>query len=509
MRVLGSRWATTRSVLPVAWCERLGRPVRPFAVLLGWIGATVSFLLIATALGGPTEGDSAEVVYGTWAVAHGRFACVYPVVPKHVPPGLANPFALAPPLYPLISGVVAAVLRIGHAVAFPSTGAFGPECVHGFNAIYGWSTKSSAILPTVRIGYLAWLVLLAGVAYLVRSTSLRATGWEVASGFVVAVVPPVVMCITYYFHPQDLLAEGLILLATGAFVRRRYLMCGVALGLALTAQQFAVLAAVVLIIFAGRSAWLRVSAGAVGVVAVIDGPFITESGLRAVKTVLVGSSRVGSSIVAHGGTVLFSFGLHGVADFLASRILPILVAAGVALWVAHSYRGRALCPGVVVAIATAGLLTRLVFEVNLFGYYFLAALVGLALLEVLRRQVGRDVFALLGLFVVELNPEHVALVSNLTGYGLALYYDIPIVVLGLGVAVLISDALRRRFSIGLVVWIVFVALAGEAHLWHRYDPIVNLREWCWQVVLVSYAILIVARRYYAARHGSDVPALVG
>jgi hypothetical protein len=506
VKSVAQRWATTRPVLPGGVVEWLDRPVRPFAIILGWIGSTITFLLVATALGGPTEGDSAEVVYGTWAIAHGRFACVYPVVPAHAPTGMADPFALAAPLYPLLTGLVSFVARIGRSVRFPSAHVLGPGCAHGFNAIFHWSVRSSAILPTVRLGYVAWVFVLAGVVYLARSTNLRNTGWEVAAGFAVALVPPVVMCLTYYFHPQDLLAEGLILAATGAFVRRHFLTCGILLGLALTAQQFAILAAIVLCILAGREGWRRLSIGAAVTVAVIDGPFVVVSGLRAVKTVLLGSSRVGSSAAAHGGTVMFTLGLRGIPDFLVSRILPILAAAGVAWWVARTWRGRDVGPMVVVSTVTAGLLSRLAFEVNLFGYYFLAGIVGVVLVEVLRRQVGFDVLALLGLFVVYMNPEHVSLVSNLTTYALSLFYDIPIAVMAIAVALLLYDALRRRLSVGLVVWIAFVALAGETDLWNRYNPIVNLPEWCWQIVLVGYAILIVARRLRVAHRQGDVHA---
>lgn len=504
-----SSWVRTRPLLPRAWCARLDRPVRPVAILLGWIGSTLTFVLVATALGGPTEGDSSEVVYGSWAVAHGHLTCVYPVIAKNLPLGLANPFALAAPLYPLLSGAVAWVLRIGHTVPFPGPHALGPGCAHGFTAMYHWSTASSVVLPTVRIGYVTWLVLLAGVAYLVRATSLRGTGWEVLTGFLVALTPPVVMCLTYYFHPQDLLAMGLVLAGTGALLRGRDVLGGVLLGLSLTSQQFAILAVVALVVLLGRTRAVRVGAAAAVAIAVVDVPFIAVSGLRAVKTVLLGSSRVGSAISAHGGTVAFSLGLTGVPDFLLARIAPIAAAALVAAWARRRRWGVTLAPDLVVAVVTAALLSRLVFEVNLFGYYFMASLVGVALLEALRHQVGRDVLALLGLFVVELNPEHIALISNLTSYGLSLYFDLPIVVLALGVLLLLYDALRRRLSPGLVAWIAFVALAGETHLWHRYDPVWNLPEWAWQIVLVGYLLVIVARRLHATLAATDEPVLVG
>lgn len=489
-----ARLAATRPVVGGRLAARLSRPVRPFAVVMGWIGSSIVFLLVATALGGPTEGDSAEVVYGTWAIAHGHLACVYPVVSHHVPTAvLAVPFALAAPLYPIFAGLLAFALRIGHAVPYPSTAALGPGCVHGFSAAYHWVASSGAILPTVRLGYATWVVLLAGLAYLVRSTPLRDTGWEVLSGFMVAVSPPVVMSLTYFFHPQDLLAMGLVLAATGAFVRERFALCGVLAGLALSAQQFAVLAVVVLVVLAGRRSAIRLIAGIAAAVVVIDTPFVVVSGWRAVRTAALGSSRVGLISGAHGGTVLFATGLTGPADFVLARVAPIAGAALLAWWARRAVRSD-LSNGVLVVLVTAGLWLRLAFEVNLFGYYFMATLVGLAVVETLRREVGRDVVAFVGLLMVAFNPEHIAFISNLTSYGLSLYYDLPIIVLGLGVVTLLYDTVRRRFSPTLVLWLAIVTLAGQTHLFGRYTPFWAFPEWAWQIVLVGYLMVVVARR---------------
>ena len=501
LRGLAGRVVETRDLLPRRLCAWLDRPVRPFAIVMGWIGSTILFLLVATGLGGPTEGDSSEVVYGTWAIAHGHLGCVYPVIAPHLPLGLANPFALAAPLYPVLAGLVAAALRIGHAVPYPSAHALGPACVHGFTQAFHWSASSAAIMPTVRLGYLAWLVVLAGASYLVRATPRRGTRWEVAMMFVLAVTPPVVMCITYYFHPQDLLAMGLVLLGTGALLRERTVASGVWFGLALTAQQFAILAIVAVVAVMALTRWRslgRLLVGAAAAVLVVDGPFVAVSGLRAVKTVLLGSSRVGSAISAHGGTVVFALGLRGIPDFLVARVAPIVAGAIVAWLVTRATRERPLRPDVVVAVVTATLLCRLIFEVNIFGYYFMASAIGLVLLEVVRGQFGRDVLALAGLFVVGMNPEHIALISNLTTYGLSLYYDLPIVVLGLGVLVFIYETARRRFSPTLVVWLVLVTMAGQTHLFHRYDPFWAFPEWAWQIVLVGYLVVIVARRLRGA-----------
>lgn len=499
----GRRLATTRSFIPAPVRARLSRSVRPATILLGSIGATLIFLLIATALGGPTEGDSAEVVYGTWAVAHWHLACVYPVsrnVPNFV---LANPFALAAPLYPLLSGAIAAVLRVGHLSPFPNDRMLGPNCSHGFTALYHWSTTSSAILPTVRLGYVTWLILLSGVVFTLRATRARNTGFEVLAGPIVALVPPVAMCLTYFFHPQDLLAEGLILFAAGAFFRRWWVLCGALSGLALTSQQFAVLAVVVLVILVEREAVLAVLVSMVAVVAVIDGPFVLVSGERALRTALLGSSRVGSAIVSHGGTVLFATGATGVVAFLVSRVVPVVAAAALAFW-GRRQGARPRDPAFVTGLVATALWTRLVFEINLFGYYFMATVVTLVVLEMLRGDLGRDVVAFVGLLLVGMNPEHIAFISNLTSYGLTLYNDLPIVVGALGVAVLLYDIGRRRaLVIADLAWVGFVALTGESNLWHRYYPVWDLPTWAWQIVLVGYLGVILARRLAATTRQSQ------
>lgn len=501
LRELAGRVAGTRDLLPQRLCEWLDRPARPFAIVMGWIGSTILFLLVATGLGGPTEGDSSEVVYGTWAIAHGHLGCVYPVIAPHLPLGLADPFALAAPFYPILAGLTAAILRIGHSAPYPTAHALGPGCIHGFTLAYHWSSVSSAILPTVRLGYLTWIAVLSGASYIVRATPRRGTRWEVAMTFVLAVTPPVVMCITYYFHPQDLLAMGLILLGLGALVRGRISASGVWLGLALTAQQFAVLVVatvVVSLVLAQRKELTKFIMGVAVAVLVVSGPFVAASGLRAVRTVLLGSSRVGSDISAYGGTIVFSLGLRGVPDFLVARVVPIIASAVLAWIVMRTPNIRKSPTHIVVALATAALLCRLIFEVNLFGYYFMASVVGLVICEVLRGQFGRDSLAFAGLFLVGMNPEHIAFISNLTSYGLSLYYDLPIVVLGLGVLVFLYETARRRFAPTFVVWLVLVTMAGQTHLFHRYNPFWAFPVWAWQIVLVGYLVVIVVRRLRGA-----------
>lgn len=465
--------------------------MRAFWLALGYLTATMLFLGLSALLGGPTEGDAAEVVYGTWAVAHGRLACVYPATPHHAIAGLANPFTLAAPFYAVVSGAFAALLRIGHAVPFPTSTMLGPNCSNGFDAMFHWSVTSSSIEPTVRLGYLVWLVLLVGVVSIVRAAGRGKTGWEVAAVLAVALTFPVEMCLTYYFHPQDDLALGLILIGTALLLRGRWLWCGVLLGLALCSQQFALLAAAPLFVLAPRAARWRVAVGVAVSLLLVDGSIVIAAHGRGVKTVLLGSSRAGQNIRPHGGTVLSATGLHGIALFAVSRVMPVVAAVLIAYWVERRMSSAWRRPDLVVAVVAAGLLMRLVFEENIFGYYFVAVAVGLVVLDAVRRELRGELLAWFGLLTVAFIPEHVALTSNLTSYGLNLYYAIPIVVLAVGVVAMVIDAVHRRVRPYMVAWLLVVLLAGQSKLWGRQLPLINWSEWVWQVIVVGTALALV------------------
>ena len=102
--------------------------------MLGWGVATALFVALATLTGGPGRVDAAESVYSTWAIAHGRLSCAFPsVTMPHEP--------LVAPVYPVVSGFVAALAGIGHSVPFPAQAAMGPHCDTAVAAIHRWALK--------------------------------------------------------------------------------------------------------------------------------------------------------------------------------------------------------------------------------------------------------------------------------------------------------------------------------------------------------------------------------
>ncbi len=456
--------------------------------VISWLGASVLFYGLIGLIGGPVEGDSSESVYSTWSIAHGDLACAYPHLGVYHLDNLANPFALTAPLYPLITGAAAALLRIGRSVPFPTQSELGPRCSDAIAKLFHWSVNSSAILPTIRLSYIVWPILLAGIIALLRSSGRGKTGWEPLALFLVACTPPVLMCITFYFHPEDILAMALILCGVAAALRMRWAWSGIFLGLACCAQPFGLLVGAALLVVAPGRSRVKYAIAAVVTTAVIDVPLIIATSDRALKMIAMGSSRVGIINRSRGGTVLWETDLHGVPLFLCSRVAPIAASMLLAWWAGRRLGPRVLDPIPLVSLMTCALVFRLVFEENLFGYYFMAVSVALILLEVVRDRFRGTVAAWLALEIVAFNPIHAGFYSNLTGHTLDLFWAVPIITLAFVVVSVIVDAFYHRVRIYKLLWIVLACLTGELKLWGQNHPVFAVPHWLWQVILVPIAL---------------------
>lgn len=468
----------------------LDRPLSNFWCVASWLGATAVFIGLATLLGGPTEGDAAESIYSTWSIAHGNLACAYPPTGVYHLNELASPFALAPPLYPLISGAAAAILRIGHAVAFPTSDQLGRQCIHAYTTLFKWSVKSGAILSTVHLGYLAWPALLAGVVALLRASGRGRRGWEPFALLVVACTAPALTCLTYYFHPQDLLAMGLILGGVACSFKNRWLWAGVLLGLAFCSQQFALLVGAPLIIVAPAGRRLRYATGALIAGVLIDVPMIVSTSGRAAKIILLGSSRVGSNIRSTGGTLLWELDLRGPLLFLLARVLPVVASLALAWWASRRLGERLLRPIPLISFIATSLAIRLVFEENLFGYYFMAAAVSLVVLDVAVGRIRGSFIAWLALVTLAFNPAKLGFTSNLTSWSEQLYYAIPVLLVALATVSLVVYAVQRRVKLYKIVWLVLVSLTCELKIWGLTHSIFIVPNWLWQVILVPTALVL-------------------
>jgi hypothetical protein len=473
-------------------CPILDRPAPFIWRVLGVLGASAVFFANMGLLGGPVEGDASESVYSTWAIAHGDLACAYPTIAHNPSNLLAKLFALVAPVYPLISGAVAAVLRIGHSLPFPSRSHLGVHCQHTVSALFNWSVNSSAILTTIRISYITWPFLLLGAISVLRSSGRRGTWWEPFTALMLAFATPMWMCLVEYFHPQDVLAMSLILAAAATVLKRRWVWCGVVIGIAVATQQFALLPAVVLLVIAPKSDRWRYVLGAVISTLLIDLPLVVATSGRALRVILTGSSRAGAHVSSTGGTVLWELHMRGVILFGVARLLPIAAAAALGWWAVKRLGPVAREPRQLIAIIGTALALRLVFEENLFGYYFMAVAISLIMIDALDGRLRGTTWAWIGLVTLAWNPVNPGFYSNWTTWGNTLNTDLPIAILVIGLVAVLVDALHHRFAPYKYVFLLVAVLTNGSRVWGGHVNVVNMPHWGWQLLLVPSALVLCA-----------------
>jgi hypothetical protein len=426
---------TQHSPVRDSWFDR---PLSQRWCVVGWLSAAAVFFGLIQLLGGVSQNDAFESVFSTWAIAHGHLSCAYP-------PGSADGFPFLAPLYPLLSGGLAAVTRIGHSVPFPSQGDLGSHCSSAVAVMSRWSAQTNALSPTVHLGYLSWLVLMAGLIAFLRASGRGRCGWEPTTLILVACVPPVFMCIQRFFHPEDLLAMGLILGGLACVRRGWWVWAGVLLGLAVTSQPFALLVLAPLMVVAPVNRRVRFTGSAIGAAAIVVVPLIVMTAGRVIKAI----TGPGYQAVTE-KTVLADTHLHGPLLFVPSRIVPIILAAALAWWALRRLGPRVLEPVSLVSLIATSLSFRLIFEVNLYGYYFMAVALLLVVLDVL--------------------------------YG--------------------------RIGVRLVAWLALVTLVFDPLPWGN-DPLTHaLPLWLWQTLLVPIAVAMAARPLITARPEGSYQGLV-
>jgi hypothetical protein len=300
-----------------------------------------------------------------------------------------------------------------------------------------WSERAGVMSPTVELGYLSWFVLLAGLVALLRASGRGRCGWEPATLVLAACVPPVFMSVQRFFHPEDLLAMGLILGALACVRQGWWVWAGILIGLAVTSQQFALLVAAPLLVVAPKHRRLRFAGAAVVAAAVVLLPLIAATSGRVVRAVTGPGYQATTE-----KTVLSALHLHGSLLFIPSRLLPLVLAMALAWWAIGRMGPRVLDPVPLASLMALTLGFRLVFEVNLYGYYFMAV----------------------------------------------------------AVLLLVADVSGGRFRMELVAWLALVTLAFDPLPWGS-DPLSHaIPLWLWQIVLVSGALVLASGPLRATLH---------
>ncbi len=341
----------------------------PAGRVLGWLVATGLFVAGVSLWYSPNVPDAFESVVPTAAVVDGSLQCAYP----------SYSASSVPPLYPVIAAGVMEVTRLGTSDA-ASLLYHEARCNPNHSRSIGRHHSSTD--PVLLIGLLGWPVLLGGFVALLGAAGRSRRRWEVLGACLIACTPAVVDTLVEYFHPEDLFAMGLVFAAVAAAVRSRWLASGVCIGFACCTKQYPLLALVPLLVAVPRGQRRRFVQAVASVVALVAVPTAIVLGRGALE------AWAGFHATPFGNfTVVSHLHLHGVALAAASRALPLWLAVMIALW-AQSRLGAALVRAEpLLALVATCLALRLVFEVNLFGYYFMATAVALLALDVVMRRL--------------------------------------------------------------------------------------------------------------------------
>jgi len=352
-------------------------PVAPVWRWTCFVLACVGFLVIVFARGGPNpaETDAHAVTLPTSAIARGdlRLAEEQTLVPN--PPGY--PLLMAPVVKVLGSVLgsarwcddkpIPAALRGPGAAYFRSIlSPCSPALAVAHRPRYPLWYRSQAVLTV-----LAFVVLLAGALVLLRSAGRGGGVGEMGLALALLVLPGTTDAVAQSFHPQDLMSVGFACAGAGLALRRRTVAAGVAFGLAFLCKQFAVLALVAVVATApGWRDRLRIAVPAAVVVAAgvlpfyVVAPTATVHALSAVYVSGAGLEKTPTAV-----------GLLAVPEqtkLELARDLPVAAAVGVGVVLWARGRRRRVGPVPVVGAVLACLALRLVFEVTILDYYFLA-----------------------------------------------------------------------------------------------------------------------------------------
>jgi hypothetical protein len=332
-----------------------------------WLVATGVFVVsVACWSHGTDVADLGEGFVPMAAVVQGVPQCAYP----------ADSWSAVPPVYPVLGAGVMAVTHIGigdaRLVRFEGAG-----CRTTFSP-----SSPIDVAPLIVIGATAWPALALGFVLLLRAARKSRTRWEPIGLCLLAATPLLASALVRDLHPEDIFAMAFVLAAVAAAIRSRWLAAGILIGAACCFKQFALLPAVPLLVVAPRGARIRYAVGALVTAALILAPLELVMG-RGVIAVMRGVDATPSFL---GTAAVGRLGLHGVTLELVARVLPLIGAAAAATWARSRFGSAVTEPAPLVALVAVALVLRLVFEVSIFSYYFLATAVILIALDIV---VGR------------------------------------------------------------------------------------------------------------------------
>ncbi len=415
------------------------------------------------------------------------------------PPHPLSISTFAAPVYPAIAGGVGFVTRIASGATFPSGSALGHNCDKAVQAMVRWSQKGGAVWPTLRTGYLVWIFLMIGAILLLRAAGRGRSGWEPTALVLLALLPPVWFCVEMYAHPQDVVAMGFALAAMACALRNRWIWTGVLIALAVLTQQYALLVAIPLLVVAPASRdRIRLLVAAVITAALIAVPLVIVTSGSAARPIFAGSGVSGGI----GGTVIWELHVRaGAPLLLASRLPPLILSFALAWYVRWRLGQAALQPAVLVSLVALSLSFRLVFEDNVFSYYFMALAVALVLLDVLQGRIRETLVAWVAMVLLVYTESTIIVWRQFWDQDARRW--IPVVIMVVALLLILRDVLRHSLGRNTAMWAA--ALVTALVMWPVSSDPLNFQPvtWFWQVVLVGIGVALAAGPLWALMRESS------
>ena len=226
---------------------------------------------------------------------------------------------------------------------------------------------------------------------------------------------------------------------------------------------------------------------AAAAVAIVSLPLIAVGNGTIAHDIFIGS---GNAVVGGGSTVLWAIHLRGTTAITLSRVLPLVMSFLIACWVVRrSGRQAILQAPFLMALLAVCLGTRLVFEDNLFAYYFMALVVSLIVLDVLGGRIRETVVAWIAM-VTLVYSEYTFLVWR-QSWGNDARRFLPAIVMIVALLMIIRAVLSHRVGWNVVVWAT--AVITTLLVWPiSSDPLDGklTQLWIWQIILVSIGMAL-------------------
>jgi hypothetical protein len=188
-------------------------------------------------------------------------------------------------------------------------------------------------------------------------------------------------------------------------------------------------------------------------------------------------------------------------------VLPIVLSMVLARWAVRRLGQSVLEPIPLVSLIATSLSLRLAFEENLFGYYFMALVVALVVLEVVRGRIRERLVAWLVLVQLAFWPVPWGFVSNSVSWGLQEREFAPFVAIAVVLCLVVFDIVRRRIRWYLVGWFAVAAVAFARLPWTNPQFRPTMPAWFWQVALVGTGVVLAISPLIALVRDRGAPQL--